>query len=267
MQTLAIKNPFNAPIFYEKTVSSTMDVSRDLEKRGAPHGTVIAAETQSAGRGRGSGRVWLSETGNLYFTVLLRYGGNIPKAITLKTGLAVARAIEDFVENSKNRVLEKPFMLVKWPNDIMINGKKIAGIIGEASGGTVFIGIGVNVNQTNFPDSLRDKAASLALVFDAPKSAIEGKEKKNCLILLEKILFYLSEEVSATNNAWTDRLSARLYRKGETIRFRAGGVDSSRVVEGVLCGINADGELLIQIEGEDSPEAFITGEFDAGIGL
>lgn len=259
MQTLCINNPFdNAPVFYEEIVSSTMDVSRALDAQGVPHGTVIMAGMQESGRGRNSGRVWRSDHGNLYFTILLRYTSVIPPAITLKTGLAVSRSIENFSQPhiSIAHKYEKPFALVKWPNDIMINGKKIAGIIGEANGGTVFIGIGVNVSQKIFPDFLRNKASSLALTLDLP----DGEDYR--FALLETILLFLYEELNRTDDLWVTRLSERLYLNGKTVCFLAGGADSNCRIEGVLHGINKTGELLILRPGIDAPEAFINGELD-----
>ncbi|MDR1858843.1 MAG: hypothetical protein LBQ69_05185, partial [Treponema sp.] len=116
MRRLAVPNPFNAPVYHEQAVSSTMDVSRVLAQSGKPHGTVITADYQRAGRGRVRGRSWDSSKDGLYFTILLRYprAEDIPPALTLRAGLAVALAIEDFAPALAGTVL------VKWPNDIML---------------------------------------------------------------------------------------------------------------------------------------------------
>jgi BirA family biotin operon repressor/biotin-[acetyl-CoA-carboxylase] ligase len=251
-----VKNPFNdAPIFYMDTVSSTMDVCRELERENVPHGTVIVADFQEKGRGR-AGRSWQAQGGeNLIFTVLLRFGdfSAIPTALTLKTGLAAALAVEDFVALFCER--GNLSCMVKWPNDLMFDSKKIAGILAESDGKNVFIGIGVNVGQTVFPAELREKAGSLALttgMADAVKSAR--------FRLLELILGRLQQEFYAKD--WRERLLGRLYKRGEAVRFIVGRADSNVTVEGVLVGVREDGGLLILPRGAEGPSVFVTGELD-----
>jgi BirA family biotin operon repressor/biotin-[acetyl-CoA-carboxylase] ligase len=264
MKQLGIANPFNAPVYHEETVSSTMDVSRKLAAEGHGHGTVIAADFQEAGRGRTRDRPWnMDQKTSLPFTILLRYPRieDIPRALTLRTGLAVALAIEDFVPALRGAVL------VKWPNDIMIRmlagqaARKAVGILTEADGGAVYIGIGINVAQAEFPDSLKNKATSISL------AAGTELPPESRFTLLEKILARLYAELEAgaepaAADSWKIRLEALLYKKGEKVRFIDGAAGSGRVVEGVLSGIGAGGELLIAPEGAGEERAFITGELD-----
>jgi BirA family biotin operon repressor/biotin-[acetyl-CoA-carboxylase] ligase len=257
MKPLALYSPFNAPVFHAETVSSTMDVARDLTAQGAPHGTVITADFQEAGRGRIRQRTWNMEPCiNLPFTILLRFSRieDIPAALTLRTGLAAARAMEKFIPALSGRVL------VKWPNDIMIRindatVKKTAGILAEASGGTVFIGIGINVAQRQFPDSIQHRATSLSL------ASGEDIKSESRFVLLEKILACLHSEIeSAAEKDWRIPLVERLYKKGERVSFMEGGADSGRMVEGILDGIGPGGELLITPDGSKKPRAFLAGE-------
>jgi len=248
MKTLEVRSPFGAPIYHEKTVTSTMDVSRKLASECAAHGTVIMADFQEAGRGRGLKRTWEMESGvNLPFTVLLCYpcAEKIPQVLTLRTGLAVSLAIEETAPALKNKVK------IKWPNDIMINNKKTCGIICEADGGNVFVGIGINVKQKEFPSHLQSKATSIFL---------EAGEAENRYYLLEKILERLYDELERANDDWKDRIEQRLYKKGEEVSFIEGGADSKIEIKGRLTGINENGELLITPEGEQEPKKFITGE-------
>jgi len=252
MTSLKIRNPFNAPVYHEETVSSTMDVSRALADAGEPHGTVITADFQEAGRGRGD-RVWQMNRGeNLPFTILLRYPGvkDIPSALTLRIGLAVSLAIEDFAPCLRSRVK------VKWPNDIMIDDKKNVGILCEAAGGTVRAGIGLNVAQKEFPAHLREKAVSIAAA-----SGID-LAPGDCFTLLEKILARLFDELNAPQAFadWKSRLEQRLYKKGEQVVFVEGEAGSPREVRGRLAGIGESGELLIAAEGETQARLFVTGE-------
>jgi BirA family biotin operon repressor/biotin-[acetyl-CoA-carboxylase] ligase len=256
MTDLKIRNPFNAPVYYEETVSSTMDISRKLAQENSPHGTVILADFQSAGRGRKQDRRWEMERGeNLSFTILLKFPGieNIPSALTLRTGLAVCLAIEDFAPSLQGSCL------VKWPNDILIKSargegyKKAVGILCEADGGNVHLGIGINAAQKEFPSHLKEKAVSIAL---AAERDISREERYT---LLENILSRLYAELSAANN-WKERLEQKLYKKNEQVLFIEGAADSGKEVKGVLTGITDIGELLIIPDGETKPRQFITGE-------
>jgi BirA family transcriptional regulator, biotin operon repressor / biotin---[acetyl-CoA-carboxylase] ligase len=145
-------------------VDSTQRVARDLARQGAPEGTVVIAERQTAGRGR-LGRTWHSPPGlNLYCSVLLR--PPLPPAavpqIALVTGAAVAAAVLD--ETGVRPAL-------KWPNDVQLAGRKIAGILTEMESEMervhhVIVGIGVNLNAPpgSFPRELRDKASSVLAI-------------------------------------------------------------------------------------------------------
>jgi BirA family biotin operon repressor/biotin-[acetyl-CoA-carboxylase] ligase len=264
MTNLNIRNPFNAPVYYEETVSSTMDISRKLAQENSPHGTVILADFQEAGRGRVRGRSWEMERGeNLSFTILLRYSvaENIPAALTLRAGLSVCLAIEDFEPCLQGSCL------VKWPNDILIKTadggyKKAVGILCEADDGNAHLGIGINVAQKEFPFHLREKAASIALAADRDIS------KDERFTLLEKILSRLYNELDAAHygeakdsaESLKSRLEQRLYKKNEQVLFIEGAADSGKEVTGCLTGVAETGELLIVPNGEKKERSFITGE-------
>ena len=252
MTSLDIRNPFSAPVYYEKTVESTMDISRRLASEGQPHGTVIMADFQEAGRGRIRDRSWLMKRNEgLPFTILLRFPGieNIPPALALRAGLAISLAIEDFVPSGEGKVT------VKWPNDIMVCSKKAAGILCEAGGGIVHIGVGVNIAQKEFPPSLGEKATSVALALGAD---IEPEQR---FCLLEKILARLYGELeTAEGKDWKFRLEQRLFKKNERVVFVEGAAGSGKEVSGVLSGITETGELLIVPDGETNARSFITGE-------
>ncbi|MCL2264875.1 MAG: biotin--[acetyl-CoA-carboxylase] ligase [Treponema sp.] len=255
MKVLRIRNQFNAPVYHEETVTSTMDVSRQLAENNEPHGTVITADFQEAGRGRIHGRLWRMERAqNLSFTVLLRYPRieSIPRALTLRAGLALSLAIEDFAPLLKRKVF------VKWPNDIIIGGKKAAGILCEADGGNVHLGIGVNVMQKEFPGNLKERATSIFL-------EAWNEESGDRSFLLEKILFYIFNELENSNTDWKVRLEDRLFKKGEKIVFIDGAADSGREINGKLAGITEAGELLIIPDGETHSLSFITGELKLSV--
>jgi len=228
-----------------------MDISRRLEAAGEAHGSVIAADFQEAGRGRIKDRLWEMDRGaSLPFTILLRYPRNedIPCALTLRAGLAVSLAIEDFMPSLRGRIN------VKWPNDILIDSKKAAGILCEAQSGNVHLGIGINTTQDEFPPCLKERAVSIAI------AAGRKIEKDERFVLLEKILEKLFEELEKNRNDWKPRLEKRLYKKGEEVTFKEGFAGSPKIIKGVILGIGEAGELLIVCEGETEAKPFYSGE-------
>jgi len=264
LKIINIKNPFNAPVYHEETVSCTMDISRQLASEGVTHGTVITADFQTAGRGRIRGRVWeMEREANLPFTILLRYPRveDIPPALTLRAGLATALAIEDFASSICSDHFD---VKVKWPNDIMIDGKKAAGILCEANDGDVFLGIGINVAQKIFPENLRNKATSILLSMNREQLAVSSEQiiaSDLRFLLLEKILLRLYNELEIdAGKEWRSRLEQRLFKKGEQIVFAEGAADSGKIVKGRLSGIGEGGELLILPEGGTEVRSFINGE-------
>ncbi len=146
-------DPFR--LLVKESVASTNDEIRERAEAGAPEGLVILAHRQTQGRGR-RGAAWFSPPGeSLAFSVLIR--PREPKALwprlALVAGLAVAEALEEHI----------PLVGIKWPNDVWIRGKKIAGILVEAGKDYAIIGIGLNVNTLTFPAEVSETATSLAL--------------------------------------------------------------------------------------------------------
>jgi len=141
-----------------KSVDSTNEEVKRLASKGEPGGTIVAAEKQTAGKGR-FGRSWNSDDGGLFFSVLLRPElppGDI-SSITLAAGFAVCLAVREYTKTDAR---------IKWPNDVIIGKKKICGILTEMTAQSdridhVAIGIGINVNNSYFPDEISDKATSL----------------------------------------------------------------------------------------------------------
>lgn len=154
-------------VVWHAEVDSTQRVARELARSGAAEGTVVIAEAQTAGRGR-LGRTWHSPPGtNLYCSILLRPALSIVRVpeLALVAGLGVARAADGLGLHAR----------IKWPNDVLVGGRKVAGILTEMEAEldrvhVVIVGIGVNVNAAaeHFPPYLSDKATSLAVASGAP---------------------------------------------------------------------------------------------------
>ncbi len=152
---------FGQRILFFKSIKSTMDYAKKIAERDEPEGTVVIADYQSHGRGR-FGRIWKANPGeNILMSIILR--PKIPlerfSIFPFLSAVAVAESIE---KNANIKVT------TKWPNDLLINGKKFCGILMEASitaesGDFIILGIGINVNQSEFPPEIRDYATSLYL--------------------------------------------------------------------------------------------------------
>ena len=146
--------------YYDETDSTNVRASR-LAEEGAEHGTLVVADQQDAGKGR-RGRGWSSLPGTgIFMTLILKPELNPSNAsmLTLVTALATARALR--------RVVNVP-ALIKWPNDLVVNGKKICGMLTEMSAqfdyiNNIVIGIGINVHNESFPEEIEKTASSLLL--------------------------------------------------------------------------------------------------------
>lgn len=149
-------------VFYEETDSTNIR-AKLLGEEGAPHGTLVIAEKQNAGRGR-RGRTWVSPAGeSVYMTLLLKPDIAIANAsmLTLVAAMAIAEAV-------KKAMGEEHACGIKWPNDIIVNGKKLCGILTEMSAEADYIshievGIGLNINIEHFADEVSQVATSMRL--------------------------------------------------------------------------------------------------------
>ena len=149
-----------APVFFQNLVDSTNTRIKQLAAQGAPDGTMYIAAAQSAGRGR-KGRAFLSPPGGLYLSMLLRPGCPAEEALSITplAAVAVCRAVKGVFGLDCG---------IKWPNDVVLGGKKLCGILTEAStdkdGLFLVLGIGVNLNTEEFPEELRQVAGSVFLL-------------------------------------------------------------------------------------------------------
>jgi BirA family biotin operon repressor/biotin-[acetyl-CoA-carboxylase] ligase len=235
-----------------------MDEARGLAA-GARYGTVVMADFQTKGRGRYPERQWTASPGkNVSFTLILKYSdfSSIPAAITLRAGLAAARAIEGM-----EPVLAS-ILAVKWPNDVMLDNKKCAGLLTESDGRVVLIGIGMNVAETDLPDYAVSIASALAKL--SPERAVPYLEAPHRVFFtVEHILHALFETLSPDfDNLWREELEQRLYMKGRTMRFTTVIGDT---LEGVVSGIDPSGSLLLIPAGKTLSRAFAAGELSAAV--
>lgn len=254
MEPLAIHNPFpGAAAFHVGETTSTMDEARRLAALGFPAGTVISADLQTAGRGRFPERRWeAAEEANLLATVILpREAASLP-GFPIRMGLAACRAIDLFCLRTGSYPPEPPRL--KWPNDILLAGKKTAGILCEAKGEATYAGFGINLSQRRFPPELEGRATSLALALGHPEGAPALERDALLEILLDQVAVVLPEE------RWREEAEAILWMRGGEVTFIEGLPASGRRIAGLLAGIAPDGALLIEVKGERAPRSLAAGE-------
>lgn len=256
MKRLAIQNPWpGAPIYFKKRTASTMEDARRLFKSDCPDGTVVLTDFQTLGRGRVAERSWIAEAGkNLLFTLVLRTEsgregiGGAPQRLPLLAGLALALSVEHLYGQS---------VQLKWPNDLLVGEKKLAGILCEAlvegSSLGLLIGIGLNCNQLTFPRGLESKATSLAQILGRQVSLPN---------LLEEVLRKL--KASLDDEDWHSKVMERLYGLNRVVYLPATvncGAASRQGLEqrGIILGVNPDGSLLVQPD-EGPPASVYGGE-------
>ena len=163
-------------IVKKDVVVSTNTLLKELAKNGADHGTVLIADSQTGGKGRLGRSFYSPEKTGIYMSVLLRRDfGNNPTLVTTLASVCVMKAIEKLTGKKTQ---------VKWVNDVLLDGKKVCGILTEGSFcgkelEYMIVGIGVNVNTCNFPDDIKDIAGSV------------GAEKDR---LVDEILYAFGEE-------------------------------------------------------------------------
>jgi len=227
-----ILNPFNsAPVYYIDTVNSTMKLAEEyFSSNPFVSGSVFMAGMQTSGRGRVPGRTWQAgKDKNLLFTLVLKKSEMVKNPLPLAIGLGISKYLE------KHHQLKPE---IKWPNDIYINGKKIAGIIIESRQGLFNIGIGININQTEFSPSISKTATSLSI------------EKNNAFNLISELVFVLSElKIVLGNSSWQDEINSRLHNIGKEVSLNQGSPGQDKIITGVIEGIGTSGQLLLQTKG------------------
>ena len=239
-------------LYYDVTDSTNLRVKQAGDE-GAPHGTLAVADRQTAGRGR-RGRTWISPAGSsIYMSILLRPEITPDKAsmLTLVMALSVTEGIGQCMAQS-----ECPALQIKWPNDIIINGKKLAGILTEMSSqidyiNHVTIGAGINVNMPDVPEEIAQTATSLRIecghtVKRAPLiAAVMERLEENYEIFLK------TQDLSGL----IDRYSALLVNRDREVQI----LGAKETYRAHAIGIDRTGELIVRRE-DGTVEKIYSGE-------
>jgi BirA family biotin operon repressor/biotin-[acetyl-CoA-carboxylase] ligase len=224
---------------FGETGSTNIDAKR-LADEGAPHGTLVVADTQTMGRGR-RGRGWESEDAGkaVYMTLLLKpqFSPEYASRVTLLMAMAVTAALEEVCEGQS--------VQIKWPNDVVINGRKACGILTEMSAEPgyihhVVIGTGINVNQSSFPKEIEQTAASVLRE--------TGKMQSRALIIA-RVMFFFEQYYECfvqthDLSALREQYEAHLAGIGREVRV----LDPKGEYTGVSKGITDSGELIVEKE-------------------
>jgi BirA family biotin operon repressor/biotin-[acetyl-CoA-carboxylase] ligase len=235
-------------IAYQRETPSTQEIAKALAAQGVADGTIVVAETQSGGRGR-VGRQWSSPEGGIYFSIVLRPDMKPSEALRLPlvAGVAVARAIK------RNMKLAPK---LKWPNDIMIQDRKVGGILTEMSAEMdrldwVIVGIGLNVNtpHESFPEDVEGVATSL---MEAGGKIIPRVK------LLQDILFEFESLYHGLAKSGFEPIRAKWKFFSNTIGARVVVSTPTEKVTGTAVDIDSDGALILKKE-DGSLEKIIAG--------
>lgn len=244
----SLHGQFGARVHHLYKTDSTMNEASQLALDGAPHGTLVIAEEQTAGRGR-LGNAWVSEPlVGLYFTLVLRppLAPASAPIITLMAGIAAAEALHE--------VSGLGFDL-RWPNDVLVTEKKCAGILVEMTAQPeriehVLLGVGINVNHSRMPAELASDATSLSIEAGRSFSRLEVLSN-----LLRRMEHYYNLLLERGSQAMVDRFSEiSSYARGKRVKVTG----LAETLHGVTAGLAPDGVLLLRCD-EGSIEKILSG--------
>jgi len=217
-------------ILYYPEVSSTMDTAKDLARKYCPDFTVVVAGRQTRGRGR-LRRQWLSDDGGLYFTMVLR--PEIPVLLSSRVNFLASLTLA--------RVLRELFQIdaaVKWPNDILVDGRKISGMLSELEAETdrlLFINIGMGINVNNDPSGVEPGASSL--------KKITGREISKNMLLAR----FLAEFEKRLKKVEFENVISEWKKYTVTLNRRVKIVTHQEVSEGLAVDVEQDGALVLEL--------------------
>lgn len=216
-------------IFYYPEIPSTMDIAKDLARKNCPDFTVIIAERQTMGRGR-LNRQWVSDEGGLFFTMVLR--PQIPMLLSARVNFLASLTL--------TRILRETLQIdakVKWPNDILVKGRKISGMLSELEAEAdrvLFLNIGIGLNVNNDPSRVEPAATSL--------KKITGTNISRKWLLAR----FLDEFEHQMNQADFDHVVSEWKKYTITLHRPVRIVTNSEVFEGLAVDVDENGALVME---------------------
>jgi BirA family biotin operon repressor/biotin-[acetyl-CoA-carboxylase] ligase len=243
------ENEIGHSIIHHFRTESTNTAALNLAQKGAEHGTVVVAEEQTAGRGR-LGRTWYSEkSSGIYVSVILRppFSPTAAPILTLMAGVATQHALNTATGLSVD---------IRWPNDLLVKGKKVAGILTEMNAElgrlhAVVLGIGINVNHSVMPAELKPVATSLRIESQRTWSRVQI-----IIALLKELERYYHLLLEKGNAAIAERwAAASTYANGKRIRIMTAEAESLATT----VGLDPSGALRVRYD-DWHEEALVAGE-------
>ncbi|MDR0768100.1 MAG: biotin--[acetyl-CoA-carboxylase] ligase [Methanosarcinales archaeon] len=225
---------FGKNIHYYDEAGSSNDIAKKLAPT-AEEGTIVVVEQQTGGRGRFD-RQWASPKGGIWFSTILkpRIALSAASRLTLTFGLSVAKTMRSYGLDAK----------IKWPNDILVNGKKVTGILTEVEAEIdtvkfVVVGIGINANMSlkDFPEELRENSTTLR---------DEGGKSIDRVEFLQKLLFEMEQEYIRFSTRPFSEIMEEITMFSDTIGREVTVNMPNRIVEGTVVGISKSGALLLR---------------------
>lgn len=242
-------------LFYEDKVNSTNILARDLSKKGAKNGTVIISDCQENGKGR-NGKIWFSPCGNnIYMSIIIKpkFSPEVAQGMTIIAAVAVSDVIADL-----------PFSLepkIKWPNDILINSKKVSGILTEMSTQNniiehIIVGIGLNVNLKREQISPELKEIASSLLIESEHESPQFIDRNRLIAsILNKFDKYYEMFLSTGLSSVLQYYQRYFGMIGKEIEINLRG----NMTKGQVVGIDSRGALLLKT-GENELEKVVSGE-------
>ncbi len=238
LQPLVRGTIFSEHVHHYYRAGSTNTIAMEAAAAGASEGSVFLAEQQTAGRGRGNNHWHSAESAGIYCSVIVRPA--LPPSEVLVLSLAAGLAVRAAVQEIDSGVVAD----LKWPNDVLIEGKKFCGILTEMNAEAtrvrhIVIGIGININQSEFPGDLQQTATSLRAVTGRRWSRVDS-----CAALL-KSLDREYQNLTSNPEAHNDILR-RFEQQSSMVRGRAVRVEENGGFEGVTGGLDPRGFLRVR---------------------
>jgi len=216
-------------IIFLEEIGSTNDYAKNLAKTNPSQGAAIIAAHQTAGRGR-LGRLWDGDGDNIYMSIILKPEKD-PAHLTLMAGVCVTNVLNKLLANTEHKAL------IKWPNDIVVDRKKVCGILTEGGSFGAVLGIGINAGRESFPPELMNKGTSLYIL-----TGVHHERSEIIKLLLSELSDYYEQFIQSGIGSFIDEYTKLCLNIGRVVTIH----DQNAAYEATCINITENGELYIE---------------------